>query len=379
MKSTKDKRNILMISASESDANLYYATKFLAPDPFIFVQVRGRRHLLMSDLEVDRARSQSTADQVHSISKLYGDYRKKFGKKADFVEILSSFLKKQKAGPLTVPQDFPVHYADMLRGRGFKISVGEDSFFPERVVKSAYEVKAMQDAIRSVERAFDKVVKRLKKSTIKKGRVFYQGKPVTSESLRQVINVSLMEEGCIAQHTIVACGQHAVDPHDEGSGPILANESIIMDIFPRNGTTRYFADFTRTVVKGKAKPKLKRMYDAVAEGQNIGFRMIKEGVNAREVHQKIHEYFVSLGFLTGVKDGRMQGFFHGTGHGLGLDIHELPRVGGVNEILKAGHVVTVEPGLYYADAGGVRLEDVVVVTKRGNRNLTKYPKFLEIA
>lgn len=375
----KDTRNILMISASEHDANLYYATRFLAPDSFVFAKIRGKKHLLMSDLEVDRARSQATVDQVHSISKLFAEHKKKTGERATFTDIIAGFLKKQKAGPLTVPPDFPIQYADVLRKRGFKIEVGQEPFFPERVVKTAAEVKAIELAIGSVERAFDKAVKVLKKSVIKKGKVYYGGSLLTSEGLRKIINMSLMEENCIAQRTIVACGKHAVDPHDEGSGPIYANQSIIMDIFPRNEESRYFADFTRTVVKGKASVKLKKMFEAVREGQEIGFRMIREGVNAREVHQKIHEYFESLGFKTGLLNGRMQGFFHGTGHGLGLDIHEFPRVGGVNEILKAGHVVTVEPGLYYEDAGGIRLEDVVVVTKNGCRNLTKYPKFLEIA
>ena len=151
-----------------------------------------------------------------------------------------------------------------------------------------------------------------------------------------------------------------------------------MDIFPRSEKTLYYADFTRTVVRGKASPRLKKMYAAVKEGQEIAFKMIRHGMTSKKVHETIRARFTQLGFKTGVRDGRMQGFFHSTGHGLGLDIHEPPRIGPGDDILKVGQVVTVEPGLYYKGVGGVRLEDVVVVTKTGCRNLTKFSRFLEV-
>ena len=187
-----------------------------------------------------------------------------------------------------------------------------------------------------------------------------------------------MENNCIAAHSIVACGINGVDPHHQGSGPLYANQSIIMDIFPRDSESRYFADITRTVVRGKASPKLKKMFEAVLEGQKIAFRSIREGADGSKIHEAIQKRFEELGFTTGVKNGRVQGFFHGTGHGLGLDIHEPPRISRGKDILKAGQVVTVEPGLYYEDAGGIRIEDDVLVTRTGCLNLVKLPKILEI-
>ena len=151
-----------------------------------------------------------------------------------------------------------------------------------------------------------------------------------------------------------------------------------MDVFPQHAKSRYFADITRTVVKGKASEKVKRMFTAVKEGQEIACRMIKDGVDGSAVHNAILASFEQQGFKTGEQDGRMQGFFHGTGHGLGLEIHEAPRVSPRPDILKAGMVVTVEPGLYYLDAGGMRIEDVVVVTKDGCNILTEAPKILEV-
>jgi Xaa-Pro aminopeptidase len=151
-----------------------------------------------------------------------------------------------------------------------------------------------------------------------------------------------------------------------------------MDVFPQHATTRYFADITRTVVRGKATDKVQRMFTAVKEGQEIAYRMIKDGVNGSAIHQAILDSFEQQGFLTGEQGGRMQGFFHGTGHGVGLEIHEPPRISPRADILKAGMVVTVEPGLYYTDAGGMRIEDMVIVTKDGCRLLTEAPKILEV-
>ncbi|MBI3321398.1 MAG: aminopeptidase P family protein, partial [Candidatus Omnitrophica bacterium] len=210
------------------------------------------------------------------------------------------------------------------------------------------------------------------------GALWLGGKPLTAELLRKAMHLTMMERDCVAQHTIVACGIQAVDPHNEGSGVLKANEPIVMDVFPQHATSRYFADITRTVVKGRASPKVKRMFEAVSEGQEIAFRMIKDGVDGSAIHRAILDSFERQDFKTGEQDGRMQGFFHGTGHGVGLEIHEPPRVSTKPDLLKAGMVVTVEPGLYYLDAGGMRIEDMVVVTKAGCRILTEAPKILEV-
>lgn len=374
----RSSNNILFIAASELDANLYYATRFIAPDEFIFTQINGKKILLMSDLEVDRAKDQAIVDEVVSLSKLRADYEKKTGQKPRYLDLIDFFLHSRKAKHFLVPGNFPLEYADALRKRGYSLEIKPEPFFEERTIKTKDEVAHIQKAIRHTEAAVGEAVRVLKKSVIKKGKLYWDGSVLTSEKIKQVINVHLMQNGLIGAHSIVACGEHAVDPHNQGSGPIYANESLIMDIFPRDSESRYFADFTRTVVRGKAKPKLKKMYAAVHEGQEIAFRDLKAGIDASEVHAKIHKYFESLGFKTGLQNGRMQGFFHGTGHGLGLDIHEFPRFGGVKQILKPGHVITVEPGLYYEDAGGVRLEDVVVITKTGCKNLTHFPRILEI-
>jgi Xaa-Pro aminopeptidase len=187
-----------------------------------------------------------------------------------------------------------------------------------------------------------------------------------------------MAEGCLPSHTICAPGDQAVDPHEEGRGPIRAHTPIVMDIFPRSESTGYYGDLTRTVVRGRASPRLHELYAVVHEGVRLGHGLVKDGAEGLEIHRRIQALFDRQGYPTGVKAGRMQGFFHGTGHGLGLEIHEPPSIGKRLSTLRAGHVVTVEPGLYYLGLGGVRLEDVALVTRRGSRNLTRVLKHLEI-
>ncbi|HVM33360.1 MAG TPA: M24 family metallopeptidase, partial [bacterium] len=154
--------------------------------------------------------------------------------------------------------------------------------------------------------------------------------------------------------------------------------SLVVDVFPKSADTFYYADITRTFVKGKASAALKAQYQAVKDGQEKGIRMVAPGVNGRDVHQAITKVMEGRGYKTERRDGVMVGFFHGTGHGLGLDVHEAPRVNASDHLLRKGEVVTVEPGLYYPDVGAVRLEDLLVVTDSGHRNLTVYPKKLEI-
>ncbi|MGH7978073.1 MAG: M24 family metallopeptidase, partial [Limisphaerales bacterium] len=253
-------------------------------------------------------------------------------------------------------------------------------FFPRRELKNADEVKKISAALGMAEVGMAEGMQALRLSKIdKRRRLIYRGAPLTSERLRAIIDCAILQASGLAANTIVAGGIQACDPHERGSGPLRGNEPIIIDIFPRSQKTGYFGDITRTVVRGRADESVRKLYDTVLQGQKIAFDKMRVKANTSEIHNAVQDFFVKEGFKTGRRDGHMEGFFHGTGHGLGLEIHEAPRVGAASRgELKAGHVVTVEPGLYYPQIGGVRLEDVALVTGNGAKNLTRFEKVLEL-
>jgi Xaa-Pro aminopeptidase len=369
---------ILMIAASESDSNLYYATRFIAPDPFIFLDVKGTRILVMSDLEMDRARHQATVDRVLSYSELERRARAQGVAAPGAVDVLHLALQDLGVKQLLVPGNFPFGHALRLQALGYQLETRKEPFYEQRAVKTDEEIRHIEEAQRATESAVAAAHDALRRADIRDGLLRLDGAPLTSERIKKLINVKLMERDCVAQHTIVAGGDQACDPHDEGSGPLPAHRSIIFDVFPRSAATRYFADMSRTVLRGAASPELKRLYQAVKDAQEEAIAKVRPGADGAKIHQGICDRFEAAGYATGLVNGRMQGYFHGTGHGVGLDIHEHPRISRNGSILKEGEVVTVEPGLYYPGLGAVRIEDMVLVTRDGCRNLTNFPKELEL-
>lgn len=368
----------LMIAASETDSNLYYATRFIAPDPFIFLDIKGERLLLMSDLEMDRARSQAAVDRVLSYSEMERRARAQGADHPGMPDVVHVLLQERGIHRLLVPGNFPYALAIRLQQLGYQLESKKEPFFEQRAVKSEEEIAHIEAAQRATEEAVAAAHEALRRAAPRDGVLWLDGEPLTSERIKKLINVQLMERDCVAQHTIVAGGEQACDPHNEGSGPLPAGRSIIFDVFPRHATTRYFADMSRTVIRGKPSPELKRLYQTVKDAQEEAITKIRDGADGARIHQGICERFEAAGYRTGLVNGRMQGYFHGTGHGVGLDIHEPPRISKTGSPLQEGHIVTVEPGLYYPGLGAVRIEDMVVVTRDGCRNLTNFPKTFEL-
>ncbi|MCE3224502.1 MAG: pepP [Nitrospira sp.] len=373
-----DQTATLFIAASETDSNLYYATRFIAPDPFIYLEVKGERLMIMSDLEVDRARHQATVDRVLSYSELERRAKGQGVKDPGSIDVIHVLLQDAGLTDILVPSTFPFLHASRLQELGYTLRTKREPFYERRVVKSDEEVRHIEAAQRATEIAVAAAHQHLRRAEIRENRLWLDGEVLTSERIKKLINVTLMECDCVAQHTIVAGGEQACDPHDEGSGPLPAHRSIIFDVFPRSAGSRYFADMSRTVVRGKASPELTRLYQAVKDAQEEAITKIRDGADGAAIHQGICDRFEKAGYKTGLVNGRMQGYFHGTGHGVGLDIHESPRISRTGSLLQEGQVVTVEPGLYYPGLGAVRIEDMVLVTKDGCRNLTDFPKVFEL-
>ncbi len=379
MTASTGNESILLIADSESDADMLYATGMFVPDPFTYLEQDGRKTIMMSDLEIDRARAQSKVDEVVSLTVYTERARENGAADPGFMDAVIELLRDQDVQGIRVPNRFPLGYADQLRERGFNLASKDDPFWDQRPVKSDDEVAAISEASRHTEDALRMAFGILSEASVKYGTLHGPEGPITSEYIRKRLHVYLLERDCIAQHTIVAGGVQGCDPHNGGSGPLRAGEPIIFDLFPKSTTTGYFADITRTVARGPVSDDFRRLYDTVLEGQETALSRVRAGVDGQEIHGEVERLFESRGYETGAKNGRMQGFFHGTGHGFGLEIHEPPRISKASQILQAGHVVTVEPGLYYPElGGGVRIEDNVVVTETGCVNLTRLEKVFEV-
>ena len=364
------KNALVMYAASETDANLFYATRFLVGDPVAYVQVGKRKMIVLNDLEIGRGRDEAGVDEVLSLSEI----TKRVGKGCTMAHVIERVLRDHGCSSCEVPANFPLELADQLRKRRVRVAARPHPLFPDRLLKTPAEVRAIESAQRATEEAVEGALDLLRRSKIRGHKIYHQGEVVTSELLKRVINVRLMERNCIAKNTIASSGDHGCDPHNRGTGPVKPDQTLILDVFPRSGDSHYFADMTRTVVKGKASDDLRRMYDAVLAAQLRGIELVRDGASGQAIHEEVARTLEARGFQTGPVDGRMQGFFHGTGHGVGLDIHEPPRISKAGAGLKAGQVVTVEPGLYYARRGAVRIEDLMVVGTDGCRNLTRAPK-----
>jgi Xaa-Pro aminopeptidase len=370
---------LLMVADSERDANMLYGTGFFAGDPFIYLNFGRRPHIVLNDLEIDRARRQVPHCRVVSLSAYQQKLRRNGVKIPGFAHVIKELLRERKIRRVTVPDNFPLGLARELKKLGIKLEPSAN-FLPEREFKSADEVRKISAALMMAEVGMAEGMQALRFSKIgRKRQLIYRGLPLTSERLRAVIDCAILQASGLAANTIVASGKQGCDPHERGFGPLRAHEPIILDIFPRSQKTGYFGDITRTVVRGQASEAVKKLYDTVFHGQKIGLQKVRAGTSTAEIHECILQFFTQRSYHTGKRNGRMEGFFHGTGHGLGLDIHEAPRIGATSRgKLIAGQVVTVEPGLYYPEIGGVRLEDVALVTTNGAKNLTRFEKVLEI-
>jgi Xaa-Pro aminopeptidase len=374
----RENRTALLLFTGSHDPDFYYATRFTVGDPVPLLVLRGKKILFLSDLEIDRGRREAAVDRVVSWSALARRARGRSPRPPAVADVLACFLRARRVRAVRVPDTFPFGLAEELRRRRIHVSAAGGMIFPERLIKSPREIACIAAVQRRNEEALARAVSLLRRSRPRGARLYLDGEPLTSERVRFEIASSLLSAGCDAGTPIIAGGAQACDPHGRGTGPLPARSPIILDLFPRSRQTGYYSDMTRTVIRGGATDAQRRLYAAVLEAQKQGLAAVRAGVRGADVHARVSETFRRLGYRTGRRNGRMAGFFHGTGHGLGLEIHEPPRLAAGGPPLEAGMVVTVEPGLYYADIGGVRIEDTVVVTPRGCDNLVRAPKVFEI-
>ena len=374
MKDTKVWYGATDIGVPHFSSDIFWKTGFKAPDPFFVIEIRGRAYMLMSPLEIGRAKKEARADRILLIDSFL-----KQGEAS--VQGLTRFLKAYKIREITVPHGFAQGIARVL-GKAFIVHDSGHSLCPERARKSPREVSEITGAQRATEDAMAAAVAFMRSCVIRGSLVYDGAHAVTSEILRQIIDDALWARGYLATGTIVACGSDASDPHYMGSGPVRAREPIVIDIFPMSLRTHYYADMTCTIFKGTPSDNLQKMYEAVRGAQEDAIKKIRPGEDGAAIHAGAREYLASHGYPTRIGKDSAEGFIHGLGHGVGIDIHEAPNLGTRGGVLEQGNIVTVEPGLYYKKARGnipsvgIRIEDMVLVTKTGSQNLTRSPKDL---
>ena len=369
-----------LMTGNIHNSDIYYVTNFLASDEFAYLQTAaGDEILFISDMEKGRAQIESRVPIIKTIQDF--GFREKFKEKKDasiaYAGCISDLLMETRIKRIAVPYDFPTFYSNCLKEAGFTIVPVKSPFRKIRSRKSPEEIEAIKYAQMAGEKAMEAAIALIAGAEEKGGILYHNGQPLTGIGVNSIIDHRLLDFGCETEEIIVSCGKDTANPHGTTDGPLRANEPIILDIFPRSKKKRYFADMTRTVIYGEATKELKEMYEAVRTAQKKAFEMIKPGVSAASVHNEVCKTFEKLGYDT-YKSGSKVGFIHSTGHGVGLDVHELPGIGETEVFLETGNVITIEPGLYYPEIGGIRLEDLVLVTENGCENLTSLEKKFEL-
>jgi len=361
------------------DSDQYYVCGFDAPDPFVALYDGADVHLLVSGLEYGRAETESRADTVARLGDYdYQERAARDGPKEARLDVIAAFLADHGVGATLVPGSFPTGTADGLRERDVGVAVERsDVITGIRSVKTDEEIDHVRTAQRANEAAMARAEELIANADVRDGVLYRDDEPLTSEFVTQEIEIELLRNGCALDETIVAGGADAADPHDRGSGPLPADEPIVVDIFPRDKETEYHADMTRTFLRGEPTEEVRERYDATLDAQNAALDAVEAGVTGKAVHDAVCDIYEDAGYPTLRSDPSTEvGYIHGTGHGIGLDVHEQPTLNPTGEELQAGQIVTVEPGLYDPDVGGIRIEDLVVVTEDGCENLTDYEKRL---
>jgi Xaa-Pro aminopeptidase len=338
------------------------------PDPFLYAEKDGVKHVVIWSAEAQRLGAVGQYElhppEAYGLDELT---RAGHDRKAIRAETTKRAVAELGVSKAVVPETFPLWLADLLRGEGVELTVDQRFFDDRRRVKNDAELAGMRRAQRAAEAAMDAARELLRK-----------GPPLSVEEVKAAMSQVFAAHNTTCDDFIVAPGAQGAVGHDMGSGPIEAGVPIVIDIWPRDNESAIYCDMTRTFVIGDAPEELREWHRLVKEALDRAVSEIRDGASGRAIFDGTCDIFEAAGQPTQrtktVGETLSDGFFHGLGHGVGLEVHEEPGLGMASqEPLRAGDVVTVEPGLYRQGYGGVRLEDLVLVTKDGAENLTDYP------
>ena len=372
-------QDVLIYADSIRSAEQRHEVPLAIPDEFLYATANGRRYVVVTAFELDRIRATEGDLEVLPLEEFGWDEMIKEGLTRAEMDLEHVRRACERFGIRTavVPPEFPLELADFLRAHGIEVTPSRQHFVERRRVKNRAELDGIRRAQGAAEAGMRAGVELLRRAEPAGARVMLDGEPLTCERLKVAVETAFSEHGAGADEFIVAHGEQTAVGHDMGSGPIAPNEPIVFDLFPRDRASGCFADMTRTFVLGEPPEELEEYQSLCREALDRAFELIKPGVKGRDVYVATCELFQEHGYPTQLskKDGEVldRGFYHGLGHGVGLEVHEEPWLGRYPGELVAGDVVAVEPGLYRPGFGGCRLEDLVHVTDDGAEVLTHYP------
>jgi Xaa-Pro aminopeptidase len=373
-------RDVLIHADTMRSPELRHEVPVAVPDPFLYLEHEGARIVLVGALELERV----SAAGLEALSpERFGiDELLRGGMRMDeaMLEVYVRAVQELGISSAAVPPSFPLELADHLRAHGIDVAVDRELFEQRRRRKTDTELAGLRRAQRAVEAALD-VAREMLRSADVDGTLVLDGEPLTSERIRAEIERVFNTHDVVAEHVIVAHGAQTAVGHESGSGAIRPNEPIVFDLFPKDRQTGIYTDMTRTYVVGTPTDGVREFHRLAKEALERVVAAARPGVNGRELMQIACDLFAEHGYPTQLtkKPGEVldSGFFHGLGHGVGLEVHEPPAISRSGDDLVAGDVIAIEPGLYRAGMGGVRLEDIAIVTEDGLEVVTDYPYGLE--
>jgi Xaa-Pro aminopeptidase len=377
--------DVLIIGDTIRSPELRHEVPLAVPDPFLYAEVGGKRSVVISSLEASRVEELGTDLDVLTYEEAGMDELLKRG--LDIYELAQEMhlaaCRKLGLESAVTPVTFPFGHADYLRSQGIDVTADQRSFDERRRVKNEHELAGIRRACRAVEAGVAVGVEMLRSASRSNGVLTLGGEPLTCERIKLEVERAFGEHGAAAEEFIVSHGVQTAVGHDGGSGPIAADDVVLFDLFPRDRESACFSDFTRTFSVGPPSDELAEYHRLSREALDLAVGAVKPGVRGSDIHRQVCDFFHEHGYKTQLhkEDGEVlvDGYFHATGHGVGLEVHERPGVGRVEgEPFVEGDVIALEPGLYRHGYGGVRLEDLVLVTADGAEVLTSYPYDFEL-
>jgi len=374
---------VLIYADCFRSADMRHAVPLGVPDPFLYAEENGTRHVFTNSMEAARVRELGEYE-VHVNEEFGIDelFESGLEPRELTAQLALRYVASLEPKRFSVPENFPVWLADRLRAQGVELEVDQEVFDDRRRAKTEAQLAGMRRAQKAAEAAMDSCRALLRRAEISGDELLLDGEQLTVERVKGDMNGVFAAHNTTAEEYIVAPGAQGAVGHDMGSGPIRPSVPLIVDIFPRDNESAVFTDMTRTFVVGEVPDEVREWHRLCKEALDAAVAAIRPGVEARAVFEITCDIFEAAGEPTQrtkeAGEELADGFFHALGHGVGLEVHEAPGMGrNSNKKLVAGDVVTVEPGLYRAGYGGVRLEDIVLVTEDGAEVLTDYPYDLE--